>query len=192
MQPDSGTDDVLLFAKNLTKPLRFKNFHRSSVPEFISLLDRLDEELNFTSFGTDSMVLDPLTRGMNATPEDGYFVFVCAHQARDNRCGNCGPEIFKELQNLLKLLNFESETVPIQIGKVSHVGGHKYAGNVMIYPPGDHYGYVNQGNVLDIVKTHITERNVTPQNWRGRMGVADADQRATLDNLVQQTPPPLD
>ena len=30
----------------------------------------------------------------------------------------------------------------VALYKTSHVGGHKYAGNVIVYPPGDWLGYV--------------------------------------------------
>ena len=54
---------------------------------------------------------------------------------------------------------------------MSHVGGHKYVGIMMIYPPGDHYGYVDQNNAIEILKTHVLDRSVVPQHWCGWMGV---------------------
>lgn len=73
------------------------------------------------------------------------FVFVCCHHNRDQKCSTCGPRIFKNMvstlqtssvQNQLKQL--ASQCQKVQVLRTSCVGGHKYAGNVIIfkYNPG--------------------------------------------------------
>ncbi|CAK9108643.1 Altered inheritance of mitochondria protein 32 [Durusdinium trenchii] len=57
------------------------------------------------------------------------MLFVCAHAKRDARCGFCGPELTAKAEELLKL----NEVPAMRIRKCSHVGGHKYAGNVLVY-----------------------------------------------------------
>lgn len=53
----------------------------------------------------------------------------------------------------------------------SHVGGHKFAGNVIVYgPQGGHwYGRVKPCHAEQIVETHILGGKVLKELWRGRM-----------------------
>jgi len=163
-------DSVYLFASNLTNPIHFKTFDSKTAEYLLEMMDILDPVEN----EVDSSVIfvDYLLKANIVIKKQEYFAFVCAHKNMDERCGVCGPQVYIELTKLIELLNFESEVVPLNVGQISHVGGHKYAGNLLIYPPGDMYGHVTQANVLDIVKTHILSRNIATQNWRGRMGVA--------------------
>ena len=83
----------------------------------------------------DSFVDDVLVNGKPwasgaLEPLAGAYVFICAHASRDKRCGVCGPiliEKFKE-EILARGLNEQ-----VFVSACSHVGGHKYAGNVIIY-----------------------------------------------------------
>jgi hypothetical protein len=62
-------------------------------------------------------------------PHDRY-VFVCAHRERDDRCGYCGPI----LVDLMKArLAHKYKDAPVHVFPCSHVGGHVYAGNVIVY-----------------------------------------------------------
>lgn len=64
---------------------------------------------------------------------DETFIFVCAHLRRDDRCGYCGPvlvELFK--QAVAKHPNSKVQE-KVRVFPCSHVGGHVYAGNVLLY-----------------------------------------------------------
>lgn len=63
----------------------------------------------------------------------GSYIFVCAHGSRDVRCGVCGPVLIEKLNEEIDLRGLKSE---ISVLACSHVGGHKYAGNVIIFNPG--------------------------------------------------------
>lgn len=66
------------------------------------------------------------------------FVFLCSHKTRDKRCGITAPILqktfFKELQNH-DLYRDASDFRPggCNVTFVNHVGGHKFAANVIIY-----------------------------------------------------------
>lgn len=81
--------------------------------------------------GTPVEALDP-------APVDGHHVLVCNHGARDLRCGACGPLVADALQTAIE----ERSLDEIHVHRSSHVGGHRFAGNVIVYPAGDWYGYV--------------------------------------------------
>jgi hypothetical protein len=60
-----------------------------------------------------------------------------------------------------------SETVTVW--QTSHVGGHKFAGNILIYPGGDWYGYVTPADVPRLIEQHLLAGEVITELWRGRM-----------------------
>ena len=60
----------------------------------------------------------------------GAYVFICAHGARDRRCGTCGPPLIETFNHEIRERSLENA---IFVRSCSHVGGHKYAGNVIIY-----------------------------------------------------------
>ncbi|KAL7945527.1 Sucrase/ferredoxin-like domain-containing protein [Trichoderma barbatum] len=89
------------------------------------------------------------------------LVLICGHGGRDLRCGTMGPVLRSEFEDKLERQGFNvaSEAVQIEdldgslgeaariqgssnervarVGLISHIGGHKFAGNVIIYiPPG--------------------------------------------------------
>ncbi|RMZ90117.1 hypothetical protein DV736_g2638, partial [Chaetothyriales sp. CBS 134916] len=76
-------------------------------------------------------------------------ILVCSHGGRDKRCGIIGLLLVHEFRRQLRsIYAHAATTVPedetnafdhqsINVGGVSHVGGHKWAGNVILYiPPG--------------------------------------------------------
>ncbi|KAK2747291.1 hypothetical protein FQN57_002189 [Myotisia sp. PD_48] len=70
-------------------------------------------------------------------PRD-YIVLLCSHKRRDARCGISAPLIKRELERHLRplgLLRDEDDERHGGVGIffVSHVGGHKFAANVLIY-----------------------------------------------------------
>lgn len=109
-----------------------------------------------------------------AMAKDKHFVFVCAHAKMDNRCGYCGPRLVTAFEEHLAASGLADRTT---VHKVTHVGGHKYAGNVIVFPAGEWYGYVKPEQVGTVVQASITdlEANGSPtivkEIWRGRMGL---------------------
>ncbi|PGH31153.1 hypothetical protein GX50_06080 [[Emmonsia] crescens] len=67
-----------------------------------------------------------------------HLILLCSHNRRDARCGISAPLIRRELERHLRPLGLyrdEDDTRPGGVGIlfVSHVGGHKFAANVLIY-----------------------------------------------------------
>lgn len=63
-------------------------------------------------------------------PLRGSHIFVCAHGSRDVRCGVCGPVLIDKFNEQIQLRGLKDR---ITVAACSHVGGHKYAGNVIIF-----------------------------------------------------------
>lgn len=94
----------------------------------------------------------------------GRWVFVCVHAARDERCGRCGPPLLDALRRACEAEGLDDVTVRA----TSHVGGHKYAANVLVYPDGVWYGYVTPEDVPRLVG-HLRGGRLIKELHRGSM-----------------------
>lgn len=111
-------------------------------------------------------------------------ILICGHGGRDLRCGIMAPVLEAEFARVLQergvSVNTGGEVVDREnhahLGLISHVGGHKYAGNVIIYlPPGMQnplagmgiwYGRVEPRHVEGIVTETLAGR-VVKDHFRG-------------------------
>ena len=127
------------------------------------------------------------------------MVLICGHGGRDERCGKLGSILRDEFEEKLQgqgisLLKgppvaepekFKTEVVsnaPIaRVGLISHIGGHKWAGNVIIYIPpsfcrnslagkGIWYGRVSPEHVEGIVAKTVLGGKVIKELFRGAVG----------------------
>ena len=120
--------------------------------------------------GWAPFVRDVLLRPGGATaaspgcaPLAGAYAFVCAHARRDKRCGVCGPPLIAALRDAAA-----KRAAPLAVRACSHVGGHAYAGNVLVFdraagvPRGTWLGYVAPEDVPSIVDD-LVGRSAPPQ-----------------------------
>ncbi|KAK3297049.1 Sucrase/ferredoxin-like-domain-containing protein [Chaetomium fimeti] len=132
-------------------------------------------------------------------------VLVCGHGGRDLRCGLYGPLLRGEFEKRLPErgvevlrgaveVEGEGEGLPVEgessgrrtaarVGLISHIGGHKFAGNVIVYLPptlrtedgevhplaghGIWYGRVEPQHVEGIVGETILKGRVIEELFRG-------------------------
>lgn len=117
---------------------------------------------------------------------DKLHLYVCTHGERDCRCGDTGSEVAGALR---KEISRRGLTQDISLGEVAHVGGHKYAANLLVFPFGDWLGMlqgIDAPAVLDEILERRSQRAVEslqsaplcPPFWRGRMGLNKHDQIA--------------
>jgi hypothetical protein len=126
------------------------------------------------------------TRDMNAKK---LYLFVCCHGSRDARCGVVGSALAKQLLSVIKVRQLEDL---IEVYSTSHIGGHKYAGNVIVYggshpADGDWYGGLHAAHAEVFLDSLLTmeigvdggaEDPMLREYWRGRMGLSKEEQRA--------------
>lgn len=67
-----------------------------------------------------------------------YVILMCSQATRDARCGQSAPLLRKELERHLRPLGLYRDLSDSRPGGcgiyfISHVGGHKYSANVMVY-----------------------------------------------------------
>lgn len=135
-------------------------------------------------------------RFVGARKVDEILVLICGHGGRDERCGKLGPILQQEFEDKLQRQNIpllhdapvaEAEEVNTEVegyvptarvGLISHIGGHKWAGNVIIYVPpsfagnplagkGIWYGRVGPEHVEGIVSKTILDGKVIKELFRG-------------------------
>lgn len=120
-------------------------------------------------------------------------VLICGHRGRDMRCGVMAPVLEAEFYRILHSRGFTSTSKDntsidglnhANLGLISHVGGHKYAGNVIVYIPpemtvgasaephplagkGIWYGRVEPKHVQGIVDETILSGRVVADHFRG-------------------------
>lgn len=86
--------------------------------------------------GTTSI---PSELKLNVRPcPHNYLILICSQKTRDARCGQSAPLLRKELERHLRPLGLyrdlhDERPGGVGIYFISHVGGHKYSANVMIY-----------------------------------------------------------
>lgn len=127
------------------------------------------------------------------------MVLICGHGGRDQRCGVLGPILRDAFRKALPKEGIKVLHAPLgsrvrglgtpkagetaRIGLISHIGGHKFAGNIILYiPPGmktvggqPHqlagcgiwYGRVEAKHVEGIVKETVLGGKVIEDLFRG-------------------------
>ena len=127
----------------------------------------------------------------NSVPITMPTVFICGHGGRDKRCGIMGPLLQSEFETQLRRVGIPTTNSPpaldegsaveskARVGLISHIGGHKWAGNVIIYLPQDPtgvnqlagkaiwYGRVEPKHVEGIVKETILGGTIINELCRG-------------------------
>ncbi|KAK9472622.1 Sucraseferredoxin-like protein [Dipodascopsis tothii] len=119
----------------------------------------------------------PETIGSATVSKVAHFavILLCSHRTRDKRCGVTAPILKKEFEHNLRdhgLLRDATDSRPggVPIYFINHVGGHKYAGNVIIYRSngeGIWLGRVEPKHVKAIVEETVLHGRVFPEQVRG-------------------------
>ena len=93
------------------------------------------------------------------------LVLLCSQKTRDARCGQSAPLIRKELERHLRPLGLfrdldDERPGGVGIYFISHVGGHKYSANMMVYRRPDAFGLdkIAQGSLTEEEKAALPAR----------------------------------
>ncbi|RIA93434.1 Sucrase/ferredoxin-like-domain-containing protein [Glomus cerebriforme] len=152
-------NDILIYPDNLI----VRNVSTGKVKEFYDqyLLNKsLDDKEKFNFF-------------VEKIPYKAV-ILICGHKRRDIRCGIAGPILKNEFEKVLKekrmdLGSIGNQGVPVYLS--SHVGGHQFAGNVIVYQNGHGiwYGRVTPCHVPMIIDKTIIEGKIIKELHRGSM-----------------------
>jgi hypothetical protein len=116
--------------------------------------------------GSDADLLDVPLDGSVGAPARGPVFLVCTHGGHDACCALRGRPLARALP----------APGPADVWECSHLGGDRFAANVLVLPHGFYYGQV-PGDGADVVTAHAQGQVALP--WlRGRAGVPPAGQAA--------------
>ena len=100
-----------------------------------------------------------------ATPDSGRavavehpLIVVCTHGKRDRCCAKFGQPLYDELR---------AQTDGEWVWQATHVGGDRFAGNVVFLPEGLYFGRVERADVWPLLDEYLAGR-IAPANYRGR------------------------
>ena len=100
-------------------------------------------------------VVDPFQA---AAPVEGPLFVVCTHGKHDRCCALHGRPLWETL----------SEQVDEDsVWQCTHIGGDRFAGNVVVLPQGIYYGRVDRGDVASLLDDHLAGR-ISLAHYRGR------------------------
>ncbi|GAA5805330.1 hypothetical protein HPULCUR_010845 [Helicostylum pulchrum] len=99
------------------------------------------------------------------------LILLCSHKKRDKRCGVTAPILAQEFDHVLRVKDIGEYDAAVVM--VSHIGGHKIAGNVICYindgTRGVWYGRVKSCHVRIIVEETIINGKIVKDIYRGAM-----------------------
>lgn len=118
-------------------------------------------------------------------PVDHPLLVVCTHGKRDRCCAKYGQPLYDALRR---------ETETGHVWQSTHVGGDRFAGNVVVLPQGLYYGRVGPGDVGRLLAAHAAGR-VDLDRYRGRsaysfplqaaeQAIREAEGLAGIDDLA--------
>ena len=103
-------------------------------------------------------------------------ILICSHKSRDSRCGVLGPLLHAEFtkQHASRSKSMKTPTYA-DIDMISHIGGHVFAGNIIIYFPTSHplagcglwYGRVEPRHVEGILEETVRKGIIIKDLFRG-------------------------
>ncbi|KAF7722638.1 hypothetical protein EC973_002879 [Apophysomyces ossiformis] len=104
------------------------------------------------------------------------MILICSHKRRDKRCSVTAKILAPEFDHVLREKNIPEGEGGTAIFMVSHVGGHKFAGNVICYTHqgtrGVWYGRVKTCHCEAIVEETILRGKVIKELYRGSMSLS--------------------
>jgi hypothetical protein len=125
------------------------------------------ESIRWGTFDSDAALLDVPLDGSTGELDTQPLYLVCAHSKHDTCCALRGRPVAAAL-NAVR---------PGRVWECSHLGGDRFAANVLVLPTGLLYGRVLPFAATEFVAAAEADE-VVPALLRGRIGLAPAAQAA--------------
>ncbi|RKF53468.1 Actin patches distal protein 1 [Erysiphe neolycopersici] len=196
VKPDNGR--MMISASNIPTPSHPANYDN---PTTVLLLPAWLVIKNVTPMSVNTLITNFVNKGptnssiacehkpenlslplvveqLNSTPcPHNALILLCSQGTRDARCGQSAPLLKKEFERHLRdygLLRDLDDENPGGVGIyfISHVGGHKYAANVIIYRKENAFGLDN----LDNIESSPGSNELMPQTLNEEKKVKGAAQ----------------
>ncbi|MCX5232724.1 sucrase ferredoxin [Streptomyces sp. NBC_00233] len=127
----------------------------------------------------DDRDLAQIVDALDAPGERGRppVVLVCAHGLHDTCCAVRGRPVARAL----------SDTWPQLVWECTHVGGDRFAANVVVAPDGVYYGNLDAPTAVTVVEEHLVDR-VHAEHLRGYTDLVPP-QQAALSAVLRHAGP---
>ncbi len=125
------------------------------------------ESLRWGTYEHDADLLTLPLDGSSGNPDDAPIYLVCAHSKHDTCCALRGRPVAAAL----------TQARPGRVWECSHVGGERFAANVLVLPAGLLYGRVLPFAAVEFVEA-TEQGEVIGALLRGRVGLKPAAQAA--------------
>jgi hypothetical protein len=125
------------------------------------------ERSSWGTFDADAELLDLALDGSAGVDSERLTYLVCAHSKHDTCCALRGRPVAAAL----------AAERPGQVWECSHLGGERFAANVLVAPLGLLYGRVLPGAAREFVET-CEAGEVVPDRLRGHVGLPSVAQAA--------------
>ncbi|KAI9726362.1 MAG: hypothetical protein M1828_001636 [Chrysothrix sp. TS-e1954] len=116
-----------------------------------------------------------------------YLILLCSQKTRDARCGQSAPLLRKEFERHLRPLGLQRDLHDERPGGVgiyfiSHVGGHKFSANVMVYRRAEAAGVIRDDSMeQQNEETGVADLGAAQCIWLARVRPEDCE------NIVRYT-----
>ena len=104
---------------------------------------------------------DVLEHDLSAEPGEPIahpLLLVCTHGKHDRCCARYGRPLYEALRE---------QAEPDWVWQSTHVGGDRFAGNLVCLPEGAYFGRVGRDDVLPLAESYF-EGRIRLENYRGR------------------------
>lgn len=175
--------DVLVFHKwGKQEPTFFKGIVESDAPKLVQYLQDLENAGEDALESGEEFVAPKSPFELRETHFE-IFVLTCAHVKRDMRCGYCGSKLHDLIEEEIKRRGKQEKILAL---RVAHVGGHAFAGNVLVYPSGIWYGYMRPADVPKLFDEHIENGKILFDHLRGKIGLSKTENAEFANNKGSQ------
>jgi hypothetical protein len=107
---------------------------------------------------TDLLDFDFAAALEDGTPVGHPLLVVCTHGKRDRCCARYGQPLYDALRQKVD---------PAWVWQSTHVGGDRFAANLVVLPEGLYYGRVDRDGLEALLAEHAAGR-IALENYRGR------------------------
>lgn len=177
--PDEITTEIAARAsKHKVRPLLIRRHGRRATPSnrvFVARSDAGGSWMESTTLNDFKELLDIDLAALGAgescglTPYEQPVFLVCTHGKHDVCCAERGRPVAAAL----------NADLPEHTWEVSHIGGDRFAGNVLVLPQGLYYGRINPGEAVTFAADQLKGR-LWLDRLRGRSCYAFAAQAAEI------------
>ena len=122
-----------------------------------NVADVVQRVLTMTDSTTNATISPPKSSNKSSAIMSelrGTYFLICSHTKRDPRCGVLGPILIEQILSEARQRGVADDVTALPI---SHIGGHKFAGNVIAYGDGSWYGRVTPCHAHVLLDAYINK-----------------------------------